>query len=232
MVVVHRECVRMNSESKLPGEAIPERNTEAIVDLIWESGGTGSFQRLLSHGVLIKAQVPATIRELLCVQFRVGDEYLDKRINTLFLNGKAVDNVDTAIVKEGATLALSASMPGFVGAAFRRGGYYAAMRDNVSHVEGGESEQVKKGLVTLKLFNMTGPELGPLLLGIGVCLEARALKEFFADRPADFWRRCRTAKVNGQSIDPKDLREGNWSKSSGLVLLRVVSASPEDTPTE
>ncbi len=222
----------MNSESKRQAEAIPERNCGVIVDLTWKSDAMGAFLRFLSHGVLIKARVPATIRELMCGQFGVSDEYLDKRINTLFLNGKAVDDVDTAIVKQGATLALSASMPGFVGAAFRRGGYYAAMRDNVSHVEGGESGQAKEGLVTLKLFNMTCPEIGPLLLGIGVCLEAKALEEFFTERSAAFWGGCCTAKVNEQGIAPHDLREWEWSKSPGLVLLRVRSASSRETRAE
>ncbi len=143
-----------------------------------------------------------------------------------------MDDVDTAIVTHGATLALSASMPGFVGAAFRRGGYYASMRDNVSYVAGGESEQVKDGLVTLKLFNMTCPELGPLLLGMGVCLDPKALEEFFRERPANFWSGCCTANVDGQGIDPNNLRDRQWSKTPGPVLLKVRGASLAETPVD
>jgi len=195
------------------------------IDLTCEPHALGAVLQLLSHGAFVKVRVPATIRGLLCGQLGVSDKYLDTRINTLFLNGKAVDDVDRAMVRDGATLALSASMPGFVGAAFRRGGYYASMRDNVSYVEAGPSEDTKEGLVTLKLFNMTCPELGPQLLVSGICLQGKDLEAFFAARPAAFWTGCRSVRIDAVEVDPEELKARDWSQTAGLVLLKATPAA-------
>lgn len=48
--------------------------------------------------------------------------YVEERIQTLLLNGLAVDDPDTAVLESGARLALSAAMPGVLGATLRRGG--------------------------------------------------------------------------------------------------------------
>ena len=68
----------------------------------------------------------------------LSPEYVDKRIQTLFLNGKAIDNPDTALLKEDSTLALSAAMPGLLGATLRKGSYYARMRNEISYQEQSE----------------------------------------------------------------------------------------------
>ena len=207
---------------------ISERKYETTVSLTCEPNAMAAVLQLLSQGVLVKARVPATIRGLLCRQLGISDDYLDKRVNTLFLNGKAVDDVDTAVVGNRATLALSASMPGFVGAAFRRGGYYASMRDNVSYVEAGEATEAEEGWVTLKLFNMTCPELGPLLLAAGIYVESKVLGSFFAARSAPFWTGCRSIRLNDREMDPEDLQRRQWWQEPGIVKLMGTTASRGD----
>jgi len=71
--------------------------------------------------------VGCSIRDLLCGQLALQDEYLDNRIHTFFLNGKAVDDVDSTLVTGGAVLALSSAMPGIMGDCLRKGGLYALM---------------------------------------------------------------------------------------------------------
>ncbi|MCP4349944.1 MAG: endonuclease/exonuclease/phosphatase family protein [Desulfobacterales bacterium] len=61
---------------------------------------------------MLKVQVGCSIRSLLCKQTDVASDYVDERISTVFLDGKPVDDVDSAIVKNGSVLALSAAMPG------------------------------------------------------------------------------------------------------------------------
>jgi hypothetical protein len=202
------------------------------IDMTCEPHALRAVLQLLSQGGLMQVSVPATIRELLCSQLGISGEYVDKRINTLFLNGKAVDDVDSAVVRDRATLALSASMPGFVGAAFRRGGFYAAMRDNVSYVEGGAVEEAKRGLVMIKLFNMTCPELGPQLLASGIWLRGEDLDQFFAARPAAFWTGCRSIRVNSQEINAKDAQLRNWSQFQGFIRLKATASVPEDSKPE
>jgi len=71
---------------------------------------------------MISATVGCSIKNLLCNQFDITPEYLSDRISTIFLNGKPVDDVESAIIKDNSILALSGAMPGLVGATFRKGG--------------------------------------------------------------------------------------------------------------
>ena len=120
-----------------------------------------------------------SIRELLCRQLGVDSDYLDNVIQTVFLDGKPVDDVDNSFVEPGSTLALSAAMPGLVGATLRKGGLLAGFRHSISH-EGSRdevSERQNIGRINVKLFNLVTKELGPLLLGRGVILQSSAVRE-------------------------------------------------------
>ena len=113
-----------------------------------------------------------SIREFLCGQLGLDSTDLDDVVQTLFLDGKPVDDVDTAIVKDGSTLALSAAMPGLVGATMRKGGHYASFRHNISQgiKRNKVSEDNRNGRIKLKLFNHMIKELGPHFLARGMIL--------------------------------------------------------------
>ncbi len=70
----------------------------------------------LQRGVLVKARLGESIRSLLCKQFGLDPDYVKNRIQTAFLDGKPVDDFDSAIVREGSVLTLSGAMPGLAGA--------------------------------------------------------------------------------------------------------------------
>ncbi len=142
------------------------------------------FLHLLQEGVVVTARVPCTLKDLLCDQFGLTPEYVSERVTTIFLDGKATDAIDEALVREGSTVALSAAMPGLVGATMRRGGFYAAMRSAITHNETGKCTAAKEGVVRLKLFNMLLHELGPAFLSRGIIIEPAELYEFVRDRPA------------------------------------------------
>ena len=134
---------------------------------------------LLVAGVWVEGRMGCSIRELLCRQFGVDSDYLDNVIQTVFLDGKPVDDVNNALVEPGSTLALSAAMPGLVGATLRKGGLLAGFRHSISH-EGsrnGVSDKENIGRINVKLFNLVTKELGPLLLGRGVILQSSAVRE-------------------------------------------------------
>jgi hypothetical protein len=179
------------------------------------------FAELLQRGFKLKARAQSSIREALCGQFGVLDEYLDHRINTIFLDGKPVDNVDSAKIGTGSVLALSAAMPGFVGAAFRKGGYYARMRHAITHTEGKEMGSGAEGFFVVKLYNMVADELGPLFLASGVWLDLRELVDFLSRRSAEFWSRCRGCRANGRQIDPGNLPTLKWLGNGEMVHLTV-----------
>lgn len=160
------------------------------------------FFPLLRQGFIVRAWVGCSIRELLCTQFGVSPDYLLNRITTIFLNGKAIDDPESSRVAHGATLALSAAMPGLVGATMRRGGYYAAMRGAITHRDPAEGAEEKNGEVRLKLFNLLMAEMGPGFLRKGVIVASAALADFLAGQSPDFWAGCGEVLLNGKPLEP------------------------------
>lgn len=90
---------------------------------------------LVNSGIFLpvpRQNTPCTVRRLLEDVLRIPHAYVEGRIQTLLLNGLAVDNLDTAVLRSGARLALSAAMPGVAGATLRRDGHYAPMRKSIT----------------------------------------------------------------------------------------------------
>ena len=195
----------------------------AVIDLTWKTEKLQDFFPLLHRGVWLKAKLGLSIRSVLCDQLGVAHEYLDKRIGTIFLDGSPVDDVDSAIVHEGARLALSAAMPGLVGATMRKGGILASMRDSITHRGGDAGIVPKEGVFLLRLFNMVAPELGPALLKSGVQLEAEALRGFFESASDELWTGCQECLVDGKEADCTELKDIPRSPDAGLILFRVES---------
>lgn len=132
---------------------------------------------LLESGVRLEVTVGGTLAELLCEQIGIPRDYLDGRIQTLFLNAKAVDDVDTARVTDGAVIALSAAMPGLVGATMRKGGVLSGLRAAISERSEGGAQNATVGTITLKLFNLIAREMGPHLLERGVHLPGNRMAD-------------------------------------------------------
>jgi hypothetical protein len=127
-------------------------------------------------GVEMNVRTGTTIRDILCRQIGIDDAYLDERIQTLFLNGKAIDDPDRTMVADKSTIALSAAMPGLAGATLRKGGSYASFRKAITDTACAVAADVHPhGTITLKLFNFIAQELAPILLRYGVKVEADAL---------------------------------------------------------
>ncbi|HBN08290.1 MAG TPA: hypothetical protein DD435_06490 [Cyanobacteria bacterium UBA8530] len=122
---------------------------------------------MLLEGVPVSLIKGCSIRSFLCDQLMIEADYVEKRITTVFLDGRVVDSLDEAILRDGSILALSAAMPGLVGATLRRNGFYSAMRASISQ-DNSLSVQTavssSRGIVLVKLFNLLVAELGPVLL--------------------------------------------------------------------
>jgi hypothetical protein len=129
------------------------------------------FYPLLQKGVAVPAVVGCSFKSLLCDQFAIPEQYVTDRITTIFLDNHPVDDLEHAIIQDGSRVALSAAMPGLVGATMRRGGFYAALRQGISQLSQNDSVTTDNGTVTLKLFNLLLAELGPLLLARGIILQ-------------------------------------------------------------
>ena len=130
-----------------------------------------AFFPILQKGVTVPASVGCTLRSLLCDQFAIPAGYVTDRITTIFLDNHPVDDLDRTVVHDGSRVPLSAAMPGLVGATMRRGGFYAALRQGISHVADSAVSADENGTVRVKLFNLLLAEVGPLVLARGVILE-------------------------------------------------------------
>jgi len=179
------------------------------------------FFQLLQQGFIVKAQVGCSIKTLLCQQLDLSPEYLEERIQTIFLDGKPVDDVHSATVKQGSTLALSAALPGLVGASLRKGGYYAPMRSQISYREVTPSGPLQEGVIILKLFNLTLKELGPTFLKRGVWIDGGDLSDFFKRQPDDFWSAFKAARVDGKKFDLEKIPEIRLADRYVLLQLRT-----------
>jgi hypothetical protein len=142
-----------------------------------------NFFPLLQKGVTVPATVGCTLRSLLCDQFAIPADYVTDRITTIFIDNSPVDDLDRTIVQDGSRVTLSAAMPGLVGATMRRGGFYAALRQGISHVADSGTTAGASGAVRVKLFNLLLAELGPLVLARGLILEQGELADLLKNLP-------------------------------------------------
>jgi hypothetical protein len=198
---------------------------EQTLTLTVKESGFHYFFPLFQKGVSIKTLVGENIKELLSLQLEIPPEYVEKRIQTIFLDGKAVDDLGEAVVRNGSTLALSAAMPGLVGATLRRGGAFASLRRAITFSEGGEAIPQKEGRIILKLFNLLVPELGPCLLAKGIWIKGEDLNRFLGGLTKDFWGECQEAVMNRRKIEVPSDPPNLIFKNDVLVLLKVFPFS-------
>lgn len=153
------------------------------VELQLDADQLSLFFPAFQSGVTVSATVGCTLKSLLIDQFAIPADYVTDRITTIFLDNSPVDDLDRSIIQDGSRLTLSAAMPGLVGATMRRGGFYAALRQGISHMVGTGVTTGKYGNVRLKLFNLLLAELGPLVLARGLLLEREELAELLQNMP-------------------------------------------------
>ncbi len=179
------------------------------------------FLRLTERGFKLQIKTGLSIRELLCQHLGISDEYIDNRIQTIFLDSKPVDNVDTAWVENGSRLALSAAMPGLVGATFRKGGLYASLRSTISYSKTEASIVKDEGEIILKFFNMVAKELGPVFLQKGIMVEGNTFQNFVLRNADDLKAACTLIYLNDEKVDIVKLVEMNWKNTE--IFLQVTS---------
>ncbi len=195
---------------------------QASLVLTMDADRLGCFSPILQQGFGVPARVPCTVKALLCDQFGMDAGYVKERITTIFLNGKATDDIEKAVAGNGALLALSAAMPGLVGATMRRGGYYAAMRSAITLGEQEKAGSSGDGTVRVKLFNLLLPELGPEFLRRGVLLAGTEGAGFFREQDDIFWSGCSSILLDGTPFAPERLKNDATVVGKTAVRLTVI----------
>lgn len=189
--------------------------------LTMTSGQLREFFPLLQQGFAVTAHVGCTLDKLLGRQWKLPDDYVARRITTIFLDGRAIDDVNTAVIREGSVIALSGAMPGLVGATMRRGGFYASLRGSITHRESTEAVPERIAKVRVKLFNLLLPELGPDFLRRGIIVSSSELMDFLGSRDGSFWQGCSSAFLNGSPAGPALLQSGEPFSPGETVRLTV-----------
>ncbi len=185
------------------------------------SDNLSTFSQLLMQGFQVKASVGCSVKIFLCRELGLDPDYVDQRIQTIFLNSKAVDNIDKAIVTQGATLALSAAMPGLVGATFRKSGYYSSFRSHVSQQDNIKVSLSHEGKVTIKLFNLIAKDQGHIFLKRGIHISGKKFREFFSQKKDAFRSAFKSISMDGKPVDQDTIESAEWENKA--IFLRVHS---------
>lgn len=205
--------IKVSSETK--------NNRSATLYLTVHNDLVQAILPLLAQGFTVKTKIGYSVQDFLCNQLGLNSEYIEHRLQTIFLNGKAVDNVKTAVIHQGSSLALSAAMPGLAGATLRRGGAYAAMRQKITHEKNTKNQIFKDGSIVLKLFNLVARDIGPMFLMQGIWISGKNLQDFFRKAPVHFWAGCRAAEIDGMHSEVEKLAHIDWKQKQVFLKLEI-----------
>jgi hypothetical protein len=189
--------------------------------LFFRKDPTTGFLPLLQKGFYITIST-GNLQDILCHTCGLDAEQVRSRIQTLFLNGKPVDDMASTRVHDGDCLALSAAMPGLVGATMRSGGVLAGFRHSISHRAGGDHANGSGGVMLIKLFNLLIAELGPRFLGQGILVRPEDLQTLLKFPDQIPWRDCGKAELNSRQIEIDTLAAMDWEPEKGLFRLEVT----------
>ena len=192
------------------------------IEIEWDGAVRNPFSLLLSQGVVLKTQVGCSITELLCTHIGIERSYLENRIQTIFLNGEVIDDLETTMVRDHDVLALSAAMPGLAGATLRRGGAYAAMRSNISYDRHRAEFSPSQGVVKIKLFNLVVRELGPNFLAHGITISGADWLDLIERLPATILQKCRSVAVNDHPAEVDQLLSREWRDRTLNLTVRTT----------
>jgi hypothetical protein len=199
---------------------IPEVTT--TVQITFKTLRIKPFMPLLQTGFHLPIP-PAhrSVQTFLCEACGLDPSVVQERIQTLFLNGNPVDDREAATLRHGDTLALSAAMPGLVGATMRSGGVLACFRNTLSHRVRDTAAMDQAGLLKIKLFNLLIREMGPWFLSRGIWVSGPDMQQTLAGLSDADWRNCREAVLDQHPMDPDLLRQMQWAQDTAEVSLRV-----------
>lgn len=187
----------------------------------------GAALGLLQAGFFMLAREGMSAREFMRDILAFPDPYIEGVVSTVFLDDSPVDDIDATRLAEGSRIALSAAMPGLVGAVMRRNSPYAALRESISYKKDGAAamsavERPPEIRVGVKLFNSVMRDRGPELLARGIYLRGEAAEEAL-----------RSLEVEARATSGEKVRAGSAKEAatsmplaapSSEIFLRIVEA--------
>ena len=155
-----------------------------ILQMIVRSEEMLALTPLLREGVTVSLTPGRTLRQSMTEDLGIAPDCVEQRVQTVFLDGSPVDDIDADSAEPGCTLALAGALPGVAGIAMRRNSPVGAFRQGITHCHG-EHEHASPVSgsfdVTLKLFNSVALECLGTVLERGVAVRAARLLELLED---------------------------------------------------
>lgn len=155
--------------------------TEQVLTLTVAEEIIEPLTTLLQSGMAVSIPANISLGAMLSSLPGFDIDYITNRIETIFLDGQAVDDLQTPLINDSHVVALSAAMPGLAGAIFRKNSICAALRSTKKNIEATVTESDRLS-ITVKLFNMIAHEKGPSLLFRGCLFSGTKLINFFSLR--------------------------------------------------
>ncbi|MFO8032755.1 MAG: hypothetical protein R6U22_09450 [Desulfohalobiaceae bacterium] len=174
---------------------------------------------LLRQGFYVRVPGGLSLQQVLNQEFGISREYLQDRVQTIFLDSSPVDELEKAYPRAWSVVALSSAMPGLVGATMRKGGYYAALRGDISYQGQAAAKGQQELPLQIKLFNFLAPELAENFLSRVIILDNSPLLEFVQLQGSSFWAAPANILLQGREVDRAEL-EDNLQKH-GQTGLQV-----------
>jgi hypothetical protein len=196
------------------------------VELCFGANPLATFSLLLQQGVLLPLTAPTRLRPFLYHHLDLTPDFVEDYLTTIFLNGRPVDDLDQTTLRPGDTLALSAAMPGLVGATLRRQGLIASFRSTISHrPEAPQGPVTDSSTLKLKLFNLMIETVGPGLLAKGILLPPGDWEAFLQLKDPTLWANCWQVSLDGQEIQVARESTVSWGQG-GLLQVKITCLAP------
>lgn len=182
---------------------------------------------LLGQGVGIPIAQPLPLDSFLLDTLECSAAFIENELQTILVDGRAVDRVAQVWLADQSVVALSAAMPGLVGTTLRRGGHLAAMRQAITATRDGHApDTAGAGMVTVKLFNLVARQLGPKLMRQGCILPGMHVADCIDFLLAADSRLIVHASRNGHARAPQELaKEG---RCGDRWFVKIVGAPRRD----
>ncbi|MFP4159378.1 MAG: hypothetical protein ACLFR9_06690 [Desulfobacterales bacterium] len=179
---------------------------------------------LTSRGIRFEVPAGTSVKELFQQVLPVGEDYIENSIQTVFMDCRAVDDIENTLVRGPCTIAASAAMPGVFGAAFRKKGMYSGLRCEYMENPGlRETENpYEPAVVTLKLFNKVAEDLGKAVLAKGIYMDAQEFSKFWKQQQGVLEKECSRAVIDGKPAGPGQISQLLEGKN-GDIRLEVLA---------
>jgi sulfur carrier protein ThiS len=180
------------------------------------------FHLLLLKGVTLTATAGTSLRTFIIDSLGIDAGYLATQVQTILYDGRAVDDLDEAVIHDGAVLALSAAMPGLAGAVLRSKGILRGLRREISLNAQAPAAGGKPVSVTVKLFNAVLHDQAPSLLGRGVTLYGQDLLERLSECREELLESGARLSIDGRQTDFAAVERSLWAQEPVNFKITVI----------